>query len=148
MPDPVTGSFRRPGEYASPLAPLNPYPEDQGRIYERKMAPNLPGGRGPLRFEEGVATDTDVPSDFTVGALQGHVTAPGRYNRVAKSDTKPPEETVAQRAHVGSAAWPTAPTMLGDFAHGAFSPNAEQRYEMPVRHGGHYARPNPANVWD
>lgn len=146
--DPRTGSLRPPGEHGSPLAPVNVFPERTPTMYERKGGPNLPGGRGPMRFEEGVATDTDVPDDFTAGALQGMVTAPGRYNRNAKVDTKYPEETVAQRYHVGSASWVQAPEFLGEFAGGAFSPNAEQRFEMPVRDGLSYRRDNPANVWD
>ena len=146
--DPRTGSLRPPGEHGSPLAPTPPYPERTPTLYERKAGPNAPGGRGPLRFEEGVATDTDVPDDFTAGAIQGLVTAPGRYNNNAKVDTKYPEETVAQRAHVGSSSWVQAPEFLGEFAHGSFSPNAEQRFEQPVRDGLSYRRDNPANVWD
>lgn len=146
--DPRTGALRPSGEYGSPLAPTPPYPETAPNLYERKMAPNAPGGRGPLRFEEGVATDTDVPDDFTVGAMQGYVTSPGRINNNQKVDTKYPEETVAQRAHVGSSAWVQAPTFLGDFAHGAFSEVAEQRFEQVNRDGMSYRRENAANVWD
>ena len=146
--DPRNGSLRPPGEYGSPLAPAPPYPETAPNLYERKLAPNMPGGRGPLRFEEGVATDTDVPDDFTVGAMQGYVTAPGRINHNAKVDTKWPEETVAQRTHVGSSAWVQAPTFLGEFAHGAFSEIAEQRFEQVNRDGMSYRRDNPANVFD
>lgn len=148
MADQKTGSFAPPGEYASPLAPTPGYPERAPNLYERKAAPNLPGGRGPLRFEEGVATDTDVPDDFTVGAIQGYMTSPGRINRNQKVDTKYPEETVRQRAHVGSASWVSAPTFLSEFAHGTFSERAELRYEQAVRDGGSYRRDNPANVWD
>lgn len=146
--DPRTGALRPPGEYGSPLAPQNPFPERAPTLYERKAAPNVPGGRGPLRFEEGVATDTDIPDDFTVGAMQGYVTQPGRINNNQKVDTKWPEETVAQRAHVGSAAWPSAPTFLGEFAHGSFSEVAERSYEQVNRDGMSYRRDNPANVWD
>ena len=35
--------------------------------YEHALAVNN-ARRGPLRFEEGVATDTDIPNDFGVGA--------------------------------------------------------------------------------
>ena len=49
-------------------APQNPYPEGQTTTFEYTYGPNRPGGRGPLRFEEGVATDTDVPFDFGRGA--------------------------------------------------------------------------------
>ena len=54
---------------ASPLAPMNPYSERQGTVYEVKTAPNSAGGRGPLRFEEGLATDTDLPAEMTKGCL-------------------------------------------------------------------------------
>lgn len=146
--DPRTGALRPPGEYGSPLAPTIPFPERTPNLYERKFAPNLPGGRGPLRFEEGVATDTDVPDDFTVGALQGYITAPGRINHNEKVDTKWPQETVAQRAHVGSAAWVQAPMFLGEFAHGSFSEIAEQRFEQVNRDGMSYRRESPAAVFD
>jgi hypothetical protein len=53
------------------IAPAPQFPEDPGTVYERKYAAAIPGQRGPLRFEEGVATDTDVPSDFQKGIMQG-----------------------------------------------------------------------------
>jgi hypothetical protein len=49
---------------SSPLAPQNPYPERVGNVFERKVAPDAPGGRGPMRFEEGLGTDTDLPTEF------------------------------------------------------------------------------------
>ena len=39
--------------------------------YETVVAQNL-ARRGPLRFEEGVATDTDIPNDFGQGAYGDH----------------------------------------------------------------------------
>lgn len=130
------------------LAPNPQFPEKFPNIYERKMAPSIPGNRGPLRFEEGVATDTDVPNDFQQGMGDGYMSAPGRPNHNMKVDTKPAEQTLAERAHVGSAAWVEAPTFLGEFAHGSFSDYAEVEYEMVRRSGGHYLRGNPANVPD
>lgn len=142
-----TGSFRPPGEYDSPLAPTPGYTEKAPTHYERKFSPAQPGLRGPMRFEEGVATDTDIPSDFGVGIMQGYSTAPGRINHNLKVDTKYAEETVRQRAHVGSAAWVEAPTFLGNFAHGA-GPAAERAFEQANRDGQSYRRANPATVWD
>jgi hypothetical protein len=130
------------------IAPQNPYSERTGNVYERKMAPSVPGNRGPLRFEEGVATDTDVPNDFQVGMMQGLVTAPGRPNHNKSVYIKTPEETMAQRAHVGSAAWVEGPQFLGEFAQGSFSDYAEVTYEEVTRTGGHYLRRNPAVVTD
>lgn len=129
------------------LAPDPQYPETADYVYERKWAPSIPGNRGPLRFEEGVATDTDIPNDFVVGMRQGLVSAPGRPNHNQKVDTKYPQETVAQRAHVGSAAWVEAPTFLGEFAYGA-SVGDVIEYQEVFRSGGHQYRVNPAQVTD
>ena len=130
------------------LAPQNPYSERTGNIYERKMAPAVPGNRGPLRFEEGIATDTDVPTDFQKGMMQGLITAPGRPNHNANVYEKYPEETMQQRAHVGSAAWVEGPQFLSEFAAGSFSDYAEITYDQTNRSGGHYMRRNPAVVTD
>lgn len=132
-------------ENTSPLAPTALPPSVQSSVYERKIAPDAPGGRGPLRFEEGIATDTSVPRDFMTGIRQGYVTAPGGHN--ANVFEKYPEETMQERAHLGSAAWVEAPTYLGAFAGGA-SDEAEQRYIQADRSGGRYERRNPAEVID
>lgn len=131
----------------SPLAPTTHFPERVGPVYERKIAQNNVR-RGPLRFEEGVATDTDVPNDFQTGVMQGYVTAPGRNNHNANVYEKSAAETMQQRAHVGSAAWVEAPTFLGEFSHGAFNDNAAIKYEQVDRSGGRYERYNPARVDD
>jgi hypothetical protein len=130
----------------SPLAPTPQFPERITPIYERKMGANN-ARRGPLRFEEGVATDTDVPDDFQVGILQGYRTAPGRPNHNANVYEKLPAETMRERAHVGSAAWVEAPTFIGEFSHGV-GPAAERRFEQADRDGGRYERKNPARVTD
>lgn len=130
---------------AANLAPAPQYPERVGAVYERKFGIN-PARRGPLRFEEGVATDTDVPNDFQLGVMQGYITAPGRPNHNANVYEKWPEETMKQRAHVGSSAWVEAPTFLGEFAHGSFNDFAALKYEQVDRSGGRYQRLNPANV--
>jgi len=129
------------------LAPNPSFPERGDYNYEAKLGQNV-ARRGPLRFEEGVATDTDVPNEFTKGVMQGYVTAPGRPNHNANVYEKWPEETMAERAHVGSAAWVEAPTFLGEYAHGSFNAYAEQKYEQVTRSGGRYGRINPASVQD
>lgn len=129
----------------SPLAPTPQFPERAHTYYGIKRSDEPGQQKGRLRFEEGIGTDTDVPSDFTTGAMQGFVPAPGRPNHNRPVWIKPPEETMKQRAHVGSAAWPEAPEFLGGFARGA-SHEGEQRYIMDVRSGGHQERPNYAKV--
>ena len=129
------------------LAPNPGFPERVGTTYETKVGVNGTR-RGPLRFEEGLATDSDVPSDFTEGVMQGYRTAPGRPNHNANVYEKWPEETMRQRAHVGSAAWVEAPTFLGEFAHGANNNLSAVKYEEVDRSGGRYERLNPANVPD
>jgi hypothetical protein len=129
------------------ISPAPQFPEKAPQIYERKIADNAER-RGPLRFEEGIATDTDVPNDFQKGIMSGFAAAPGRPNRNAPVWQKPAAETLAERAHVGSAAWVEAPSFLGEFAHGSFSNNAEQIVETKVVSGGRTQRLNPTVVND
>jgi hypothetical protein len=131
-----------------PLAPAPQFPERISAVYEEKFAPDIPGNRGPLRFEEGIGSDTDVPNEFTKGVLQGYLTAPGRPNHNANVYEKFPEETMAERAHVGSASWVEAPTFLSEFSHGAFSAAAEQHYEQVDRGQGRKERIAPSVVTD
>ena len=42
---------------ASTIGPAPQFPERTPVSYERKFSPAQPGLRGPLRFEEGLATD-------------------------------------------------------------------------------------------
>lgn len=92
------------------------YAPDGG--YEVAIAPDIPGNKGPLRFEEGVATDTDVPRSFATGAFgDGEGDGRGRSVTVRKE----PVETQRERAHVGSASWIEAPVVLGEFVQGAMS---------------------------
>ena len=56
------------------IAPDPQFPERAPQIFERKGADGFAGNRGPLRFEEGIATDTDVPNDFMKGMAQGSAT--------------------------------------------------------------------------
>jgi hypothetical protein len=129
------------------IAPQPQFPERAPQGYEMKMSGN-PERRGPLRFEEGVATDTDVPTEFQTGIMSGFAAAPGRPIRNAPVHTKTAEETMSERAHVGSAAWTEAPTFLGEFAHGSFSNNAEQVIETKVVSGGRTMRLNATVVQD
>jgi len=141
--------FLREGtQMSTGLAPSPQFPERISAVYEVKVAPSIPSNRGPLRFEEGIGTDTDVPNEFTKGVLQGYVTAAGRPNHNQNVYEKFPEETMQERAHVGSASWVEAPTFLSEFAHGSFSQNAEQRYEVVDRSGGRYERIAPSVVTD
>jgi hypothetical protein len=130
----------------SPLAPTAVPPSQASPFYEMKAAGN-PARRGPLRFEEGIATDTDVPSDFIVGVRQGIVPAPGRPNHNANVYEKPAAEVMRERAHLGSAAWVEGPDYLGAFAAGT-SPEAEVRYIQVTCPGGRQARRSPAVVND
>lgn len=132
---------------AGNIAPDPKVQERAGSIYERKMGANTVR-RGPLRFEEGVATDTDVPTEFQKGAMQGYLTAPGRPNHNQNVYEKSPQETMRERVHVGSASWVEAPTYLGEFSQGSFSDYAETSYEQVDRSGGRYERLNPAVVDD
>jgi hypothetical protein len=129
------------------IAPDPTFPERSPQIFERKLGDNGER-RGPLRFEEGVATDTDVPNDFQTGIMNGFAAAPGRPNRNAPVWDKPAEQTMSERAHVGSAAWIEAPTFLSEFAHGSFTNYAEQTFEEVFRSGGRQKRLNPTVVND
>ncbi len=132
----------------SDIAPAPLFPERAPNIYERKMAPSITGNEGPLRFQEGLGTDTDVPNEFANGAAQGFNSAPGRPNRNANVFEKWPEETIRERAHVGSAAWVEAPTMLNEFAGGAFTDYADIKFEEVIQDGTRQQRGNPAVVND
>ena len=129
------------------ISPNPMFPERAPQNYEIKPAGNEER-RGPLRFEEGVATDTDVPTDFQKGIMNGFAAAPGRPNRNANVFEKPAAETLAERAHVGSAAWVEAPTFLGEFAHGSFTDYAEQKFEEVIRSGGRSQRASATVVND
>lgn len=133
---------------ANNIAPVPQFPERMGQVYERTMSPAETGMRGPLRFEEGVATDTDVPQEFQNGAMQGYQTPPGRPNHNMNVFEKYPEETMKERAHVGSAAWVEAPEYVNEFADGSFADYAEASFEEVIRDGSSYRRMNPATVSD
>lgn len=130
------------------LAPNPQSPETPQYVYERKMSPGQPGLRGPLRFEEGIATDTDVPNDFQRGMQEGGISAPGAPNSVnAETQYKRADEVYKERAHVGSAAWVDSPMYLGGFAAGAGEGNRIE-YVEENRSGGRYETLNAAVVTD
>ena len=112
--------------------------------YEHAIAVNN-RRRGPLRFEEGVATDTDIPNDFGMGAYGD----PSGDNRGRPfTPRKTPEETMRERAHVGSAAWIEAPTMLSDFVIGASAGQRGLEFEVEVGSERRLLRISPATVND
>ena len=130
------------------IAPSPKFTERPGTVYDRKLAGAVPGQRGPLRFEEGIATDTDVPQEFSTGAAQGYIPAAGRPNRNANVFVKSAEETMRERAHVGSAAWVEAPNTLQEFASAGFSDYGSNVIEETFRDGSHQQRLNPSVVQD
>jgi len=130
------------------IAPDPKFPEKSGTVYDRKVSPATPGQRGPLRFEEGIATDTDVPQEFTKGAMQGYTPAAGRPNRNVNVFEKLPEETMRERAHVGSAAWVEAPDHLKEFSAGGFADHGDNRIEEVTRNGATQKAANPSVVHD
>jgi hypothetical protein len=128
-------------------APQNIYPESQRNVFERTAAPSIPGNRGPLRFEEGVATDTDVPSDFAKGAYGDTSPAPtGPNDPNREAFYKWPEDTMRERAHVGSASWNESPEVLQDFVIGAQSGEGMPTFEYAYNSGMHQNRPNFTRV--
>lgn len=130
------------------IAPAPQFPEQSPYTYERKMAPAVPGTRGPLRFEEGIATDTDVPNDFQRGMQEGGIPAAGSQNNVnPETQYKHANETLQERAHVGSAAWVDSPPYLAGFAGGAGEGNVIE-YVQENRSGRRYDVLNAAVVTD
>lgn len=130
------------------LAPSPGFPEKYSNTYEQKTGVNS-ARRGPLRFEEGIGTDTDAPNNFVEGAMQGYRTSPGHPNHNVNVYEKWPDETNRERAHVGSAAWTDSPTNLGDFASGTAEGNPDKYiYHEETRSGGRYERGNAATVRD
>ena len=112
--------------------------------YEHAIAVNTTR-RGPLRFEEGVATDTDIPNDFGQGAY-GDMAGDGRGRPF--TNIKDPGQTMRERAHVGSASWIEAPTMLNDFMIGASIGQGPSQFEYELGSEARLRRINPAQVND
>lgn len=131
------------------IAPVPSSPEIGAYAFERKMAPDAAGVRGPLRYEEGLGTDTDVPAGFVRGATEALNGAPGHPNWVdPETQFKHANETMAQRAHPGSSAWTESPTFRGEFSRDALQDYASPSYDQVDRSGGRYQRVSPALIVD
>lgn len=129
------------------IAPMNIPPERSPQSFQRTMGPDMAGRTGPLRFEEGIATDTDVPDDFTQGMGDGYQTGPGSPNHNnPESQYKHADQTMQERAHVGSAAWIDAPSVLNEFVNGVTEPPVT--FPDVARSGGRYERMSPEVVTD
>lgn len=129
------------------IAPNIIPPERSPQSYQRTMGPNVGGRQGPLRFEEGLATDTDVPDEFTHGMADGYMTGPGSPNHNnPDSFYKHASAVMSERAHVGSASWIDAPSVLSEFVQGVTEPAVT--YPDIIRSGGRYERLSPEVVTD
>lgn len=128
------------------IAPAPQLPERVGNTYERMTAPSAPGNRGQLRFEEGLGTDPAVGADFMQGAGDGYITPPGRPNHNSNVYEKPAAQTMAERAHPGSAAWVESQNFLTQFQMGVSEPPVT--YAQVDHNGGHQQRSNPAVITD
>lgn len=129
------------------IAPTPGFPESADHVFERTMGSERRFPGGPRRFEEGVARDTDVPNDFSRGSSFDPSPAPG-----TQSDPNPEmvfkhaADTMRERAHVGSAAWVEAPTVLQDFAVGARSGQTPPQFELENNPGTKMNRPAASRV--
>lgn len=131
------------------ISPAPGFPERAPNVFERGYGSESRFPGGPRRFEEGVATDTDVPSDFARGAYGD--TAP--YSAQG-ADTNPEHvfkranETVRERAHVGSSSWVEAPSVLSEFVDGASAGQGMPEFQMTRNPGTHMNRPAAARISD
>ena len=57
-------------------------------------------------------------------------------------------DTMRERAHVGSASWVEAPSVLSEFVEGAMSGDDMPKWEYSYNSGGHMNRPNVTVVYD
>ena len=129
------------------IAPSNIPPERTPQTFQRTMGPDRAGTTGPLRFEEGIATDTDVPDDFTQGMADGYETGPGSPNHNnPEMFYKHADQTMRERAHVGSASWVDAPSVLQEFVGGVTEPPVT--FPDVIRSGGRQERMSPEVVTD
>lgn len=123
------------------LAPNPLFPERAAQSFEGRFAPSVPGQEGTVRHYEGVASDTDVPSDFVRGGYVDTTSAAGRINHNNPAMVhKSAAETMQERAHLGSAAWEEAPERLGDFVQGAGAGQSLPQYEQIIVPGTRQAR--------
>lgn len=131
-------------ENRSPLAPTAVPASVVSSTYEVKVGNNN-ARRGPLRFEEGLATDPSTPANFVTGMRQGYETDGRGHNKSVY--IKSAAETMQDRLHPGSAAWTDSNSVLGAFAGGA-STEAEQKYIQVNNTGTRTERHAPAQVRD
>lgn len=133
------------------IAPNPMYPQQGRPSYGRSYAPSIPGQRGSLRFQEGTGTDTDVPRDFGRGAFDDpsfdYSTGRINYNN-PNAQYKHADETMQERAHVGSAAWVEAPALLSDFVSGAGAGQLPPEYELVRNPEFRQARYAPTVITD
>jgi hypothetical protein len=129
------------------IAPNPGFPERAPQAYPRVMGPDVPGNKGPLRFEEGVATDTDVPQDFARGAYFDTTSGSRPGINQPEALYKHAGETMQERAHVGSAAWIEAPSVLSEFVEGAHAGIVVQ-YERVFNNGQRTQRQQPTVIQD
>lgn len=128
------------------IAPSPVYTERTVTAFDRKFAGNPAGNRGPLTHQEGIATDTDVPSDFARGAFYDTAAVPGTIQDVnPESIRKHADETMHERAHLGSAAWAEAPEVLSDFVQGASAGQTNPTWER-VQNSGSIIRRRPVTL--
>lgn len=131
------------------LGPNPLYQERAPQAFEVAYAGNVPGNRGDMRFEEGIGTDTDVPNDFVRGAFIDTTSMPGRINyNNPEAQYKHADETMRERAHVGSSTWIEAPAMLSDFVAGAGAGQTPPQFEMIRVSGGYAYRRAPTVIDD
>ncbi len=132
-----------------PISPAPMFPEKGSPQFELGFAPSIPMNKGPLRFEEGIATDTDVPHDFAQGAYMDTAPSPMRQSHPnPESMYKHAADTMRERAHVGAATWVEAPAVLNEFVQGSMAGDAMPYFEMEYNTGGHMNRPNVTVVYD
>ena len=85
--------------------------------------------------------------DFGQGAYADTSSSPVRMNHNNPDMFyKPAEQTMRERAHVGSASWIEAPEVLSDFVAGAVAGDGIPTFEMVGNTGYHMNRPNPTRV--
>jgi len=134
-----------------PIAPMNPFPE-RGRseiVFEGGVGSERRFGNAPVYFEEGVARDTDVPNDFARGAYQDTAPiSPTKAWQHPETFVKTAAETMQERAHVGSAAWVEAPSVLSEFAEGAGQGFGRPEFAVVNNPGVTMRRTNAAKISD
>jgi hypothetical protein len=59
---------------------------------------------------------------------------------------KEPAQTMRERAHMGSASWIEAPSVLSEFVQGTTSGDGMPEFEYTYNSGAHMNRPNPVRV--